>query len=121
MENIPSNLKWAKSLFLGGLIIGSIIISFFGVLLIGSYIGNMLNPTTTYHECVCDDPPVLSVQQAFIVGIVYICTLMKVLYHVLNSFGLTNGKRKILLLVLFILNGTFSMIALDILSTEVSG
>ena len=41
--------------------------------------------------------------------------------YVLNSFGLTNGKRKILLLVLFILNGTFSMIALDILSTEVSG
>ncbi len=120
MENIPSNLNWAKGLLLGVLIIGSILISFFGVLLIGSYIGEMFNPITT-HACVCDEPPTLSDSQSLIIGGFYTTVLMAGLYYVLSSFDLTRIMRKILLLILFLINGTFCIIALDILSSEVSG
>lgn len=120
MENIPCNLKWAKGLLLGGLIISSILISLFGVLLIGSSIGEMLNPITI-HACVCDEHPILSVPQGFTIGITYLMMLMIGLYYALRLLDLTENKRRVLLLVLFILNGAFCLCALDILSTEVSG
>lgn len=120
MENIPSNLKWTNGLLLGVLIIGSVLISLFGILLIGSYIGEMLNPVTI-HACACDEPPILSVPQTFTIGITYLIILMTGLYYALRLLDLTENKRRLLLLVLFILNGAFCLCALDILSTQVSG
>jgi len=120
MENIPSNLKWTKGLLLGVLIIVSVLISLFGILLIGSYIGEMLNPVTI-HACACDEPPILSVHQAFILGITYLIILMIGMHYALRLLDVTKNKRRVLLLVLFILNGAFCLCALEILSTEISG
>lgn len=90
-------------------------------LFIGTFIGEKVNPTLHHYECTCDCPPVLTEFQALILATTYMILLSIVLYYFLRSLDLSRCKRRIWWIVLFLLNGTSCFIAMNILSTEVSG
>ena len=118
MENIPSRLNfiiWAI------VVIGITLASLFIPLFIGTFIGEVVNPTFHHYECACDCPSVLTEFQALILATTYMILLSIVLYYFLRSLDLSRCKRRIWWIVLFLLNGTSCFIAMNILSTEVSG
>lgn len=65
MENISSSLNY----IIGAIaVIGSTLTSLFIPLFIGTFIGEMVNPTFQHYECVCDYHPVLTEFQALFFG-----------------------------------------------------
>lgn len=103
------------------LVFGSVLTSFFIPYFSGLYVSEILNPTTMYYECACDASPILTKFQANITCGTYIICLSVVLYHIFRLSGLSKQKRNLWLIILFLLNGTSCFIAMDMLSTEVSG
>lgn len=118
MENIPSSVN---NVVLAITIMGIILVSFIVPFFSGSFIGEMINPTAMHYGCVCDNHPVLTGFQAVIIGVTYMCCLSIVLYRILCSLKLAIYKRIVWLMVLLLLNGASCFIALEILSTQVSG
>lgn len=118
MKNIPSSVNYVLlAIAIMGIILVSFIVPFFS----GSFIGEMINPTVMHYECVCDNHPVITELQAVIIGVAYMCCFYIALYRILSSLKLSSYKRIVWLMVLLLLNGASCFIALDILSTQVSG
>ena len=118
MENLPKSLKYIVGAMA---VIGITFASFFIPFFSGSFIGEIINQTEMHYECACDNPPVLTKLQAFIVGIIYMVCLSVGLYYKLRSLDLSRCKRWAWLIVLLILSGGTCFIVIDILSTKVSG
>lgn len=118
MNNIPKCLKYIIEVMAGIMIT---LASLFIPLFIGTFIGEKINPTLYYYECACDCPPVLTEFQALIFGSTYMILISIVLYYIMKSLDISGCKRVVWCIILLILNGTSCFIAMDILSTEVSG
>ncbi len=99
----------------------SVLTSFFIPYFSGLYMSEILNPTAIHYGCACDASPILTKFQANIMCGIYLICLSGVMYHILRFLGLSKYGCWIWFIVLFILNGTSCFIAMDILSTEVSG
>lgn len=87
----------------------------------GLYMSEILNPTAIHYGCACDASPILTKFQANIMCGTYLICLSVALFRILRLLGLSKYRRWIWFIVLFIFNGTSCFIAMDILSTEVSG
>lgn len=122
MEIISSILNRSNSsIIMVTIVIGSVLTSFFIPYFSGLYMSEVFNPTKIHYGCACDASPILSKFQANIACGTYFIYLSVALYHILRLLGLSKYRLWIWLIVLFIFNGTSCFIAMDILSTEVSG
>lgn len=113
--------KINKSTIMLLLVIGSILVSFCIPFFGGLYLSEIINPITLHYECACEEPPILTKFQAFIMSITYLNFLSIGLRHILHLLNFSKFQRKIWLIILFIFNGTSCFIVMDILSSEVSG
>lgn len=123
MEIISSILNKSNNLLIimVMLVLWSVLGSLFIPYYIGLYMSEILNPTAMHYECACDASPILTKFQANITCGAYLICISGVMYYILRFWGLSKYSRWIWFIVLFILNGTSCFIAMDILSTEVSG
>lgn len=111
-----------KILLLIASLITSPIISFIGIITIGTLIGNAINPTNHNHyECVCDQPPTISTLQAIISRVIFFAIIETGLHFILQSLKLSPKERTVAFIILFIANTLACIIAIDILSSPISG
>ncbi len=129
MDNIREILKrsfvienlYMKSIIMVMLVLWSVLGSLIIPYYIGLYVSEILSPTTMDYVCACNAPPILIKFQANITCGTYLICILGVMYYILRFWGLSKYSRWIWFIVLFILNGTSCFIAMNILSTEVSG
>lgn len=89
-----------------------------GLLCLGSLIESLFSPTEHIHyECVCDEPPILSTQQAIILGVIFFAIIMAGLHFILQSLKLSPKERSVAFIMLLIANALACIIAIDILVT----
>lgn len=111
-----------KLLSLLGCLIIIPITSSIGLLFLGSLIENLLSPTDHIHyECVCDESPTLSTLQAIILGVIFFVIIETGLHFILQSLKLSPKERTVAFIILFIANALACVMAIDILSSPISG
>ena len=96
----------------------TIIVFYFG----GIILGNILNPPHVHHyECVCDQPPVLTILEGTIWGAIYLIILIFGFNYILFKIDFNKIERYIALSILFLSN-LFTCYQIGIiLCTQVSG
>lgn len=100
----------------------SMIVSFWGVLIFGTFIGNFINSVSHNHyECICDYMPVLSLQRAIVFGILSYILILTCLYFIINRMHLHRNMYFKMMILISILNGLVITIVVYILSAQVSG
>lgn len=108
-----------------GLAMSAIIPSFIGIVLCGTIVGDLINPTEqhehNYYACACDEPPILTEPQAITVEVVFFIALAIDLFFITRLLKFSKWEQLIALIILAIINYRACSIAIEILHTQVSG
>lgn len=98
------------------------LLSFVGILIVGTLIGNIINPINHNHyECVCDDSPVLSEPQAYVIGLIFFALIMTGIYFFIRALKLPKPQNGIALTTLSIINALACLMAIQAFTTTISG
>lgn len=106
-----------------GLAVSAIIPSFASVLLLGTIIGVILNPSHehNYYACACDDAPLLTDIQSVAVGITVFLILAIGIYFITRKLRFSKREQVIALIIFSLINYGVLSTAVEILHTQVSG
>ena len=106
-----------------GLAVSAIIPSFASVLLLGTIIGVILNPSHehNYYACACDEAPLLTEIQAVAVGITVFLILAIGIYFITRKLKFSKWEQVIALIIFTLINYGVLSTAVEILHTQVSG
>lgn len=124
---VTTNSKFLKHLttvaISVGVAMGTIIPSFASVLLLGTIIGVILNPSHehNYYACACDDAPLLTEIQAVAVGITVFLILAIGIFFITRKLRFSKGEQVIALIIFTLINYGVLSTAVEILHTQVSG
>lgn len=98
------------------------LLSFIGILIVGALIGNVISPGIHhYYECICDEHPALSEPQAYMVGGILFALIMTGIYFVIRAMKLSKPQSGIALATLSIVNALACLMAVQSLTTTISG
>jgi len=111
-----------KIMFLIIILISSPIIVLSGLILLGTLIGERLNPSSHNHYlCVCEEPPIMTEVQAIIFGIISFAFITCCMNLIVRGLRLNKHKHFGLITILSMINGLIIAVVVDILSTQISG
>jgi len=124
-ENKTISNLFIKAVISLGISIGAIIPSFIGVILCGTVVGVLINPTEqhehNYYACACDEAPLLTEPQAITVGIIFFTAIMIGLFFITRYLKFSKWGQVITLSIFALINYRVCSTAVEILHTQVSG
>ena len=95
----------AKSLYTIIFAIVSMVVDFVVYFMGSEFIGRIiLHPSHQHYECACDEPPVLTIPEAGIIGAIYMVLLLIALNYFMRRMDFNKTERIIALIVLFLTN-----------------
>lgn len=105
--------------------VASIVPTFLGVLLTGFVISLILELPIkhehNFYACSCDANPTLTEMQAIIVAVFVAISMMLILYYISKTLKFCHIERMVMLLLYIAMNIIALHMAIDFLSTQVTG